>query len=135
MKSALRRHVLVFVAFGAALGWGCGKPLKLVPVGGVVVNGTKPVPSAAISFAADTSKGGETLDGYGSLDGEGHFAMKTVSRGTGLPPGRYKVVITTDGPSSRLIPASITSLTTTPLVVDIPEDGAQDLKLDLGKYK
>ena len=133
--SVSRRHVLWLVALAVVAGGGCGKSLKLVPVGGVVVNGTQPVSRAAISFAADISKGGETLDGYGSLDGEGRFTMQTVTRGAGLPPGRYKVVITTDGPSGRLIPASITSLTTTPLVVDIPEDGAQDLKLDLSKYK
>jgi hypothetical protein len=136
MKSVCRRLGLVFLALGIAAGWGCGKPgPKLVPVSGVVVNGTRPVSRAAISFAADTSQGGETLDAYGSLDGEGHFTLQTVSRGMGAPPGRYKVVITTDGPSSRLIPASITALHSTPLVVDVPEDGTQDLKLDLSKYK
>jgi hypothetical protein len=135
MKRVSRRSVLVFLVFCAA-GWGCGKPgLKLVPVSGVVVNGNKPVSRAAISFAADISQGGETLDAYGSLDGDGHFTLQTVSRGPGAPPGRYKVVITTDGPSSRLIPASITALSTTPLVVEVPEEGAQDLKLDLSKYK
>jgi hypothetical protein len=136
MKSVYPRYGLAFLACWAATGWGCGKPgLKLVPVSGVVVNGTKPVSRAAISFAADISQGGETLDAYGSLDGEGHFTLQTVTRGMGAPPGRYKVVITTDGPSSRLIPTSITALHSTPLVVDIPEDGTQDLKLDLSKYK
>jgi hypothetical protein len=136
MKPVTRWQALFFLACSLAAGWGCGKPaLKLVPVSGVVVNGNKPVARAAISFAADISQGGETLDAYGSLDGEGRFSLQTVSGGKGAPAGRYKVVITTDGPSSRLIPASITSLVTTTLVVDVPEDGVQDLKLDLSKYK
>jgi hypothetical protein len=136
MKSVYRRQGLVFLALCVGTGWGCGKPgLKLVPVSGVVVNGNKPVSRVAISFAADISGGGETLDAYGSTDGEGRFTLQTVTQGMGAPAGRYKVVITTDGPSSRLIPASITSLSSTTLVVDVPEDGVQDLKLDLSKYK
>ena len=136
MKPSVRRCLLIFVAGWVAIGLGCGKPgLKLVPVSGVVVNGTKPVSRVAMSFAADTSGGGETLDAYGSTDGEGRFTMQTVTHGPGAPPGRYKVIITTDGPSGRLIPASITSLTTTPLIVEVPQDGTQDLKLDLSKYK
>jgi hypothetical protein len=136
MKSVGRRLGLVFLACWVATGGGCGKPaLKLVPVSGVVVNGNKPVARVALSFAADISGGGQTLDAYGSTDGEGRFTLETVTQGKGAPAGRYKVVITTDGPSGRLIPASITSLSTTPLVVDVPEDGVQDLKLDLSKYK
>jgi hypothetical protein len=136
MKPSVRRCLLIFVAGWVAIGLGCGKPgLKLVPVSGVVVNGTKPVGRAAISFAADVSQGGETLDAFGSLDEQGRFDLQTVSGGKGAPAGRYKVVIATDGPASRLIPASITSLVTTTLVVDVPENGVQDLKLDLSKYK
>ena len=55
--------------------------------------------------------------------------------GKGAPAGRYKVVITTESPSRALIPASITALRTTTLVVDVPEGGVQDLKLDLSKHK
>jgi hypothetical protein len=134
MKSAYRRQGLVLLAFSVAAGWGC-RPSgpKPVPVSGVVVNGKQPVSRAAISFAADISGGGKTLDAYGSTDGEGRFTLQTVSHGNGAPPGRYKVVITTDGPSGRLIPARFTHLSTTTLTVDVPEGGAQDLRLDLGK--
>jgi hypothetical protein len=136
MKSVFRRQGLVFLAFCAAAGWGCGKPApKRVPVGGVVVNGDKPVAHAALSFVADISGGGPTLDAYGSTDGEGRFTLQTVSHGKGAPPGRYKVAITTTGPSGRLIPAGVTAHHSTPLVVDVPEGGAPDLKLDLSKYK
>jgi len=136
MKSVFGRSGLVAVAFCVASALGCGKPApKLVPVSGMVVNGNNPVARAAISFAADISQGGPTLDAFGSTDADGRFTLQTVSHGKGAPPGRYKVVITTDGPSSRLIPANITALSTTRLVVDIPQDGSQDLKLDLSKYK
>src|SRR5687767_7274637 len=111
MKSKNRRRMLFFVVCGVATGWGCGPSgPKLVPVGGVVVNGSKPVARVTISFAADVSQGGETRDAYGSTDAEGAFTLQTVSDGKGAPAGRYKVVITTDGPSARLIPSSITHL-------------------------
>jgi hypothetical protein len=122
------------VAFCIATIWGCGKPApKLVPVSGVVVNGNRPVSRAAISFAADISQGEQTLDAYGSTDAEGHFTLQTVTHGKGAPAGRYKVVITTDGPSSRLIPPKFTNLSSTTLKVEVPENGAPDLKLDLSK--
>ena len=136
MKSVVRRLGPVLLALCLAAGGGCGKrPPKCYPVGGVVVNGDKPVARAAISFAADTSGGGETLDAYGSTDEEGKFSLQTVAHGKGAPAGRYKVVLTTDGPSGRLIPPGLTSLSTTTLVVDVPEGGAEDLKLDLSAYK
>jgi hypothetical protein len=135
MKAVFHRQGLVVLAFCAATGWGCGKPgPKLVPVGGVVVNGDKPVSHAAVSFVAEISGRGPTLDAYGPTDGEGRFTLQTVSHGKGAPPGRYKVAITTTSPSGRLIPASITAHRSTPLVVDVPEGGAPDLKLDLSKY-
>jgi hypothetical protein len=125
----------VLLALGVAASAGCGNAPKLVPVSGVVVNGDKPVARATISFAADVSQGGRTLNAYGSTDDEGRFSLRTVSGRKGAPAGRYKVVLTTDNPSRRLIPASITDLSTTQLVVDIPEGGRQDLKLDLSQYK
>jgi hypothetical protein len=134
MKSIDRRSGLIFLAFCVGTGWGCGKPVpKLVPVSGVVVNGNKPVARVALSFAADISQGGQTLDAYSSTDEEGRFTLQTVSHGKGAPAGRYKVVLTTDGPSARLIPPKFTSLSTTTLMVDVPERGVQDLKLDLSK--
>jgi hypothetical protein len=136
MKSAARRPALLLLALGVAAGWGCSKPVpKRFPVGGVVVNGTQPVARVTISFSADLSKGGPTLDAYGSTDGEGRFTLQTVSHGQGLPAGHYKVVLTTDGPSRRLIPDKLTALLTTTLEVDVPEGGVQDLKLDLAKYR
>src|SRR5262249_54713531 len=136
MKSASGRPGLVFLACCLATGWGCGKPApKLVPVSGVVVNGDKPVARAAISFAADISQGGQTRDAYGSTDEQGRFSLRTVTDGKGAPVGRYKVVITSDGPSGRLIPRGLTDLNTTTLVVEVKEGGSQDLKLDLSKYK
>jgi hypothetical protein len=136
MKSVYRRHGLVFLAFCVATGWGCGKPgPKLVPVSGVVVNGNKPVTGAYVVFAADVSQGGQTLDAYGSTDKEGHFTLRTTkSHAKGTPAGRYKVVISTDGPSP-LIPRPFTTLDTTPLQVDVPESGTEDLKLDLSKQE
>jgi len=137
MTSGTRRLDLAFVAFCAVIVLGCGKSSpKLVPVSGVVVNGDKPVASAAISFAGDVPPSGEAPSAYGSLDEKGHFKLETVSpRGSGVPAGRYKVVITTDGPSSRLIPQRVTNMASTPVIIEIPEAGVQDLKIDLAKYK
>jgi hypothetical protein len=135
MKSVYRRFRPVLLAFCVATGWGCGNAPKLVPVSGVVVNGDKPVARATISFAADIPQGGQALNAYGSTDDEGRFTLRTVSGGKGAPAGRYKVILTTDNPSRRLIPATITDLSTTTLVVDVPEGGTRDLRLDLSKYQ
>jgi hypothetical protein len=135
MNSVNCRLGLVLLALCVAAGGGCGKGLKLVPVSGVVVNGNKPVTRATIAFAAEASPGTPTLDGYGSTDAEGKFTIQTITQGPGVPAGRYKLVLHSETESARLIPNSLTSLTTTPLVVDIPEDGTQDLRLDLSKYK
>jgi hypothetical protein len=136
MKSVLRRPGLVLLAACVVAAWGCGKPgLKLVPVSGVVVNGNKTVSRATLAFAAEAAPGSQTLDGYGSTDGDGKFTIQTVLQGPGVPAGRYKVVLHSETASARLIPTSLTSLTTTPLIVEIPEDGTDDLRLDLSKYK
>jgi hypothetical protein len=135
MNSVYRRLGPALLTLCIVAAGGCGKGLKLVPVSGVVVNGNKPVSRATIAFAADASPGTQTLDGYGSTDDEGKFTIQTITQGPGVPAGHYKLVLHSETASARLIPNSITSLTTTPLVVDIPEDGTQDLKLDLGKYK
>jgi hypothetical protein len=129
-----RRQALLFLALWAAAGGGCRKSgPKLVPVSGVVVNGTRPVARASVSFAADPPRAGQTLDAYGSTDAEGRFSLQTVSQGKGAPAGRYKVVITTDGPSRALIPEKLTAHHTTTLVAEVPEGGTQDLRLDLSK--
>ncbi len=131
-----RRFAQVVLVCGLVAAWGCGKPApKLVPVSGVVLHGTTPVSRAAISFAAEISQGGETRDAYGSTDDQGRFTLQTVTDGKGAPVGKYKVVITTDGPSGRLIPKTVSDLTTTPIEVEVKEGGTQDLKLDLSKYK
>jgi hypothetical protein len=135
MKSTGRRSGLLLLASVVVLASSCGKPIpKLVPVSGVVVNGDKPVSLVNVAFAADISKGGPTLDAYASTDAQGRFSLRTTLHGKGVPAGHYKVVISTDGPSGRLIPASITSLTTTKLEVDVPENGTEDMKIDLSKY-
>jgi hypothetical protein len=135
MNAVSHRQGLVVLALCVAFGGGCGKGLKLVPVSGVVVNGNKPVTRATIAFAAEAPPGVQTLDGYGSTDAEGKFTIQTITQGPGVPAGRYKLVLHSETDSARFIPNSITSLTTTPLVVEVPEDGTQDLKLDLSKYK
>jgi hypothetical protein len=134
MKSVYRRWGLVVLAFCLVAGWGCGpRAPKLYPVSGVVVNGMEPVQRAAVSFSAVLTPGAQTLDGYASTDDEGRFTVQTVSQGKGVPAGSYKVVITRDRPARGQIPAKFNTLPTTTLLVEIPEGGKQDLKLDLSK--
>jgi hypothetical protein len=133
MKSVCRRLGLVFLALGMATGWGCGKPPpKLVPASGVLVNGDKPIASVTVLFAADLSTGGQNFDAYASTDAQGQFTLYTGQHGKGAVAGHYKVSVTSEGPH-RLIPAKFTQFSTSTLQVDIPENGTNDLKLDLGK--
>jgi hypothetical protein len=134
MKSRCRRWGLVVLALCLAAGWGCGRGApKLYPVSGVVMNGPEPVARASVSFSAVPTPGVQPLDGYASTDNEGRFTVQTVSQGKGVPAGSYKVVITREQPARGQIPVKFTSLSTTTLRVDVPEGGAENLKLNLNQ--
>jgi hypothetical protein len=133
MKSVCRWLGLVFLMLGIAMNGGCGKvEPKLVPVSGVLVNGDKPIPSVSVVFSADISTRDLNCDAYAQTDAQGKFTLYTSQRGKGAAAGHYKVSVTSEGPH-RLIPAKFTQFGTTTLHVDIPENGTNDLKLDLSK--
>lgn len=72
---------------------GCGGDgLKLVPVSGIVTLNGEPLPGATIVFtpAQGTTQGTTGMDKTGP---EGNFRIMTRGR-TGLPPGKYSVLVT-----------------------------------------
>jgi hypothetical protein len=124
----------VFLLLCITTGWGCGKPApKLVPVSGIVVNGDKPIPWVTVLFAGSRSKEGQNLDAYAQTDAHGSFTLYTgQQQAKGAAVGHYKVSVTSESPHP-LIPAKFNQFGTTTLEVDVPEGGANDLKLDLRK--
>ncbi len=131
---------LTLTGCGGGGGGGAGyTKLKLAPVSGVVlVNGTA-VEKPVVTFFPE--KG---ASGTGVGDEKGNFSIRT-NGSRGAPVGKCKVTVTStagyeippsDGNEIKIkikpkVPAKYSSVDTTDLIIDVPEAGNQDLKLEL----
>lgn len=92
MKSVQGLFVVTVLVMTAG---GCGQRPPLVPVAGVVVHGTAPVPGASVCFLSDVPGG---LPAAGKTDAAGRFHLKTYWRPSkkeldGAAVGAYRVII------------------------------------------
>jgi hypothetical protein len=112
---------------------GCrGEPaVKLVPVGGRVTLGQKPLARVTIQLVPDGSQGMHAPAGAGQTDEDGTFRITTPPHGEGAVPGHYKVTLTSY--TGKDVPPSYADARNTPLRVEIPPDGLADWNLDLGR--
>ncbi len=108
----------------------------MVPGKGVVLkrDGT-PLSGARVEFfpaaVADRSK----LKGmpYSLTDKNGEFELVIFSE-TGLPPGKYKVIVWEIPPNkdSAVVPAIYQDPDTSPWELEIPKTGKTDIRLQIG---
>lgn len=119
---------------GAVLGLaaltGCGP--KLVPVTGTLTKGADPIPNVIVQFSpVDPRSGG--MEAYNQTDGQGRFTLRTLTRGPGVVPGEYKVLLQPPdfGPGVKLVPGHLRDISATPWRVTVPATGITDLRLDV----
>ncbi|HEY1375547.1 MAG TPA: hypothetical protein VGF55_02075 [Gemmataceae bacterium] len=122
---------------GLLLAIGCAKSLppvaKPVPVKGrVVLADGRPLTGGVVTFRPTGDDLAGRYQGWGFVKPDGSFevaAFSDATKGGGVAPGRYKVVIgprdegEPRGSNARLIPKRYTDDASTPLEVEIqPED-------------
>jgi hypothetical protein len=135
MRPALLLASLICLTF---LG-GCGNDgagLKLAPVTGRVTYKNQAIAGATIFFLPDTAKGTQGEMGSAILKpSDGSFAITTnhlKGQRDGVAPGSYRVTLGLDRmPGPEL--DKFRDLKTTPLTIDVPEEGYSDVIVDLEK--
>jgi hypothetical protein len=124
-----RGAVAVLVTFLA----GCREPPpRLAPVQGRVLFGGSPLAGAAVEFIPEPDGGARPSSGA-VTDRDGHFTLRCPRFGRGAVVGRHRVTVVYPGKQGP--PARYADPRTTPLRVEVPEDGTSDLELILDDAK
>jgi hypothetical protein len=116
---------------------GCsdGPGAKLAPVTGRVTFKNEAVTAAEIYFNPDAKKGNEGELGTALLAADGTFTITThhpKGPRNGVAPGAYKVTFGLGRrPEKELI--KFRTVQATPLAIEVPEEGLQDVVVDLDK--
>ena len=119
---------------------------KVVPVSGTLTYNGQPLENYQVTFLPTDGRRAAT----GVADADGKFTMGTNKAGDGAPPGTHKVAIvwappTTDLPGHEQIiddpsllpkppveiPAKYGNPETSGLTQEVPDEGIEDLKIDL----
>ena len=108
---------------------------KIYPVSGWTSIDSKPLEWLVITLIPGTSKGTDgRMDCSGRLGGGGHYAIRMddgFKQYSGVPPGWYKVTISSPDDVPLPVNAKYTDLAKTPLAIEVvekPEAGRYDLK-------
>jgi hypothetical protein len=120
---------ILFLAFLSGCGSSDGSGPKLAQVTGRVIFKNEAVTAASIFFIPDAEKGnrGEMASAILQLDGS--FTMETL-KGTGVIPGAYKIKLDLGRrPEKELQPYR--DVKTTPLSIDVPEQGIEGYVIEL----
>jgi len=150
------KRFVVLVWFASILGWcGCGSdpgPVaeqeRVVPVSGTLTYQGKPLESFQVTFMPTDGR----RVAMGVTDAAGKFTLGTNAAADGAPPGQHKIAVNWFDPStadaaagqeaivdnpaqlpkaSVKIPRKYNDPNTSGLTQDVPEDGLQDVKIDL----
>jgi hypothetical protein len=140
MRRAQRAKAAGLLALAVLLG-GCssdGSGVKLAPVTGRLVWKKQAVRAAEVFLIPDKDKGNQGEQGNALLAAEdGHFTVQTSHpKGprNGVAPGAYKVIVSMGRtPDKELIKYRMAQ--STPLHLDVPEGGLEDIVIDLDKGK
>jgi hypothetical protein len=129
----LKRVASVAILSLAFLG-GChssdGKGPKLAQVTGRVIFKNEAVTAASIYFRPDAEKGNRGEMAHATLQADGSFTMETNQRGPGVIPGSYKVQLDLGRRTDKELD-KYRDIKTTPLSIDVPEQGIQGYVIEL----
>jgi hypothetical protein len=115
---------------------GCSKDgpgARVVPVSGRVTFKNEAVSAAEIFFLPDAKKGNQGEMGSAILQADGSFTITTISDGRTIPgiaPGAYKVTFGLGRRPEKEL-AKYRNVLTTPLSIDVPEEGLDDVLFEL----
>jgi hypothetical protein len=132
------KSVLVAALFCLCLLSGCsrqdGATAKVVPVAGQVTFKNQGVTAAEIYFLPDAEKGNTGVMGSAILQEDGSFRLSTYPKGDGVAPGAYKVTLGLGRRQEKEL-QKYRKVETTPLKIEVPEEGFDNLVVDLDKGK
>ena len=119
--------------FSLAFLCGCassdGKGPKLAQVTGRVIFKNEAVTAAEIYFVPDAEKGNRGEGATAILQLDGSFTMETP-KGPGVIPGSYKVKLGLGRRPEKEL-EKYRDVKTTPLSIDVPEQGIKDYVIEL----
>jgi len=137
----LRSFGLLFLVLGVAVFAGCGGPSKGVKVSGQLVKGGAPFTAPAnatvqVQFLP-TNREDNLPSASGQADSQtGAFTVTGAFAGTGVQPGKYKVVLTGAvygaGPTKDLFNGAYAE-NNTPLTYEVTQDADQKIVIDIAK--
>jgi hypothetical protein len=111
-----------------------GSGPKLAPVTGRVIFKNEAVTAASIYFIPDAEKGNRGEMATAILQTDGTFTMETYPKGSGVIPGAYKIKLDLGRrPEKELMPYR--DVKTTPLTIDVPEQGIEGYVIELKELK
>lgn len=130
------RAVGLWMALAVVICAGCGESSPNVVVKGkVVVEGGIPLDEGRLILLPQPES--ETRKTCGaSIKPDGTFECYANQGGTGIPPGKYKVVVAFSSGKGSLNPyakafAKYTTVGETPLVLNVPPEGKTDVVFEL----
>lgn len=134
----LSQKAMSFLALAIACGLnsGCGTPSPNVTVSGkIVVKGGVPVDEGKLALIPDPPNEKRSNCGA-SIGTDGSFNCYATTGGMGIPPGKYKVVLTFASGKGAINPFAkafekYTRLATTPLIIDVPKSGLKGHLIEL----
>jgi hypothetical protein len=115
----------------AASGCGNKSGLKLVPVNGTVSYNGKPLLPCSIYFRpAANLADDDSVFASAMVETDGSFRLRSFPHGTGAQAGTYKVTVSLGAGAPKAL-AKYTNPKSTPLLVEVPETGLDNLVIDL----
>jgi hypothetical protein len=121
---------ILFLAFLSGCGSSDGSGPKLAPVTGRVIFKNEAVTAAEIYFIPDAEKGNRGEMATAILQADGSFTMETYPKGTGVIPGAYKVKFNLGRRAEKEL-QPYRDAKTTPLSIDVPEQGIEGYVIEL----
>jgi hypothetical protein len=131
-----RAAVAAVVVAAACAGCGDRRTAHLVPVGGVVRQGERPLAGAKVIFVPVPPHLAPLA--YGDVGTDGRYVMRAANRYPGVAPGPYAVLVIAEQdagadappatdpmlrPRKSLLPAEYSDAATTPLKCEVPPKG------------
>lgn len=110
---------------------GCGDGPPLVPVRGTVVYRQQPVKGATVLFIADATRGTRAPGALAQTGADGSFTLQSPPFGPGAVAGHYRAIILRGDDAGTPVPAKYSLAHLTPLKVEVPADGQENVPLVL----